>query len=47
MKAYYYTYKKDGKKMHLMEIGTEKRIFETAKEAKAWAKALGAIAWNY
>lgn len=53
MYAHYYTGKKNGAKIHMMHItdtpalnGTAK-IFNTAKEAKAYAKAIGAKAWNY
>lgn len=52
MKAYYYTYTQHGKKIYMMEIvvPNSSRIqyfFNSAKEAKAFAKAQGAQAWNY
>ena len=54
MFAHYYTGKIAGKKVHMIHItptpalnGTTKHIFDTAKEAKAFAKSQGAKAWNY
>jgi hypothetical protein len=55
MYAHYTTYTKQGKKVHLMSItptpsmreGSKESKFDTAKEAKAYAKAIGAKAWNY
>jgi hypothetical protein len=52
MKAYYYTYTRQGKKIHMMEIvllnsSRTQYYFNSAKEAKAFAKAQGAQAWNY
>jgi hypothetical protein len=55
MYAHYTTYRKQGKKVHTIDItatprmreGSKQHTFETAKEAKAYAKAIGAQAWNY
>ena len=55
MYAHYTTYTQQGKKVHMIDItttpsmreGSKQSKFETAKEAKAFAKAIGAKAWNY
>ena len=55
MYAHYTTYTKQGKKVHMISItptpsmrdGSKESVFETAKEAKAYAKSIGAKAWNY
>jgi hypothetical protein len=52
--AHYFTWISKGKRQHIMEIaqgpslvGSKKHTFDTAKEAKAFAKQIGAQAWNY
>ena len=54
MFAHYYSGKIEGKKVHMIHItptpslnAATKHVFDTAKEAKAFAKAQGAKAWNY
>ena len=55
MYAHYTTYTKQGKKVHMISItatpsmreGSKESKFDTAKEAKQYAKAIGAKAWNY
>lgn len=55
MFAHYTAYTKQGKKVHMIDItatpsmreGSKQHIFDTAKEAKQFAKAIGAQAWNY
>jgi hypothetical protein len=55
MFAHYTTYTTQGKKVHMISItstpsmreGSEERKFDTAKEAKQYAKSIGAKAWNY
>ena len=55
MYAHYTTYTQQGKKVHMIDItttpsmreGSKQSKFDTAKEAKAFAKAIGAKAWNY
>ena len=55
MYAHYTVYTKQGKKVHMISItptpsmreGSKESKFETAKEAKQYAKAIGAKAWNY
>jgi hypothetical protein len=55
MYAHYTTYTKQGKKVHAIDItptpslreGSKQSVFDTAREAKAFAKSIGARAWNY
>jgi hypothetical protein len=54
MYAHYYTGKINGTKVHMIHVtptpaltGTTKHTFSTAKEAKQFAKSIGAQAWNY
>lgn len=54
MTAHYFTCISKGKRVHIMEIstgpslaGSKKYTFDTAKEAKQFAKQIGATAWNY
>ncbi len=55
MFAHYTTYTQQGKKVHTIDItatpsmreGSKQHTFDTAKEAKAYAKQIGAKAWNY
>lgn len=55
MYAHYTAYTKQGKKVHMIDItatpsmreGSKKYTFDTAKEAKQFAKQIGATAWNY
>jgi hypothetical protein len=55
MYAHYTTYTKQGKKVHTIDItptpslreGSKQSVFDTAKEAKQYAKSIGAQAWNY
>jgi hypothetical protein len=54
MFAHYYTGKINGSKVHMIQVtptpaltGSIKHTFSTAKEAKQFAKSIGAKAWNY
>ena len=55
MYAHYTAYTKQGKKVHMIDItatpsmreGSKQYTFDTAKEAKQFAKSIGAQAWNY
>jgi len=54
MYAHYYTGKINGSKVHMIHVtptpalsGATKHTFSTAKEAKQYAKSIGAKAWNY
>ena len=54
MTAHYFTGIVKGKRIHIMEIaqgpslvGSKKHVFDSAKEAKAFAKSIGAQRWNY
>jgi hypothetical protein len=55
MYAHYYTGKINGTKVHMIHVtptpvlyfGTTKHTFSSAKEAKQFAKSIGAKAWNY
>lgn len=55
MFAHYTAYTKQGKKVHMIDItatpsmreGSKQYTFDSAREAKAFAKQIGAKAWNY